>query len=287
MGIYDRSYYREDDRSGLLGGRTMVVNLILLNVAFYVAELLSSSGDKGPSWVESWLALKPDLLTHPWRVYQLLTCGFMHANDDIFHVFWNMFGLWFFGREVEGIYGSMEFLRIYLTLIVMSSLVWLLSTYTGMPGGDGAGLEGASGAVMGVAMIFTMHFPTKLIYIWGVLPVPVWAMMAMYLLGDYTATAKRIPGDYVAHVAHLAGGAVWLHLLPQRLESRPDAARALAEPAPRLKLHDPDPPPEPRDLSRQVDEILAKISREGEASLTKPERRILEEASRRYQRRRR
>ena len=286
MGIYDRSYYREDDHRGMLGGRTMVVNIILFTVACYVAELLFSSDDPRVSLMEQWFSLSPDMLSHPWRFYQLLTCGFMHSTNDIFHVFWNMIALWFFGREIEGIYGPFEFLRIYLTLIVMSSLVWLLSTYAGIPGGGG--LEGASGAVMGIAMIFTLHFPTKLIYIWGVLPVPAWAMMVMYLLGDYTATAKRLPNDYVAHVAHLAGalfGFIYYRSgwnLGRMLPSR--WPRLLQ---PRLKIHDPEPPDEPRDLSRQVDDILAKISREGEASLTKPERRILEEASRRYQRRRR
>jgi hypothetical protein len=35
-------------------------------------------------------------------------------------------------------------------------------------------------------------------------------------------------------------------------------------------------------LQQQVDDILAKISREGEASLTPDERRTLEEASRKY-----
>jgi hypothetical protein len=53
---------------------------------------------------------------------------------------------------------------------------------------------------------------------------------------------------------------------------------------PKLRVHDPDEAS--RDLSDQVDAILAKISQQGEASLTRKERRTLEEASKRYQRRR-
>ena len=144
--------------------------------------------------------------------------------------------------QVEGIYGSLEFLRIYLTLIVMSGLVWFLSTLAGVPGG--AGLEGASGAVMGVAMIFTLHFPTRLIYIWGVLPVPMWALMLMYIVIDLMGTTQHEHGYSVAHVAHLAGalfGFIYFRsgwnlgrMVPARLS---DLLR------PRLKLHDPDPPP--------------------------------------------
>jgi hypothetical protein len=53
---------------------------------------------------------------------------------------------------------------------------------------------------------------------------------------------------------------------------------------PKLKVH--DPAADERDLSREVDRILEKISREGEASLSKQERATLERASRRYQQRR-
>jgi membrane associated rhomboid family serine protease len=285
MGIYDRQYYREDEGSGWLGGRTMVVNLILLNVVVYIAELLFAPTDGGRSRLVEWFALRPDLLTHPWCFYQLLSYGFLHDSRDIFHLIWNMIALWFFGREVEGIYGPMEFLRVYLTILVMSGLAWVVSSYAGPP--DALGLVGASGGVMGIAMIFTLHFPTRPIYVWGIFPVPVWALMAMYVFGDFMGTANRHPDDVVAHVAHLGGalfGFIYYRsgwnlgkMLPERW---PRLMR------PRLKLHNPEPPPEPRDLSRQVDEILAKITREGESSLTTPERRILEEASRRYQRRR-
>jgi hypothetical protein len=54
---------------------------------------------------------------------------------------------------------------------------------------------------------------------------------------------------------------------------------------PRLKLHDPEK--ESSNLTAQVDAILEKISREGEGSLSRSERRTLEEASRKYQQRRR
>ena len=39
------------------------------------------------------------------------------------------------------------------------------------------------------------------------------------------------------------------------------------------------------DLNRRVDEILAKISSQGESSLTESERDVLKEASRRYKKR--
>ena len=54
---------------------------------------------------------------------------------------------------------------------------------------------------------------------------------------------------------------------------------------PKLKIHDPDA--KEHELSEQVDRILKKISREGEASLSKKERRVMEQASKRYQKKHR
>ena len=53
---------------------------------------------------------------------------------------------------------------------------------------------------------------------------------------------------------------------------------------PKLHIHRVEED-EPGDLNAEVDRILEKIYREGEASLTTKERRTLETASREYQRR--
>jgi hypothetical protein len=53
---------------------------------------------------------------------------------------------------------------------------------------------------------------------------------------------------------------------------------------PRLRIHEPKEEPHP-DLAAEVDRILEKIYREGEASLTPKERQTLERASREYQQR--
>ena len=43
MGIYDRTYYRDDESSSLLSGRSVVFVLIVANVAiFFLLSLLKS-----------------------------------------------------------------------------------------------------------------------------------------------------------------------------------------------------------------------------------------------------
>jgi membrane associated rhomboid family serine protease len=283
MGIYDRDYYQEEERGshfGGVGGRSMVVNLILLNAAIYVADLIFEQR------ISNALSLRPDLFERPWLAWQLVTYGFVHAPDDITHILFNMFFLWFFGSEVEVVYGKAEFLRIYLSAIVIAGLAWSLFVLTPMGAAEGGGpLLGASGGIMALMILFVLHFPRRLIHIWGILPVPAWAIGTLYVVGDVFGVGSD---DLVAHTAHLGGvvyGFVYYRtglnlgrLVPRRLSLSSLRWR------PKLRIHDPDAASS--DLEQQVDRILKKISEQGETSLTKRERRTLEEASRRYQRRR-
>lgn len=280
MGIYDRDYYQEEEQrrygsfGGIGGGRSVVINLVLANAAIYVADMLFDGR------ISSALALKSDLFRQPWQAWQLLTYGFVHDPKNLLHVAFNMFGLWFFGRDVEGFYGRAEFLRIYLVSVVVAGLLWAIS----VANRGNQELIGASGGVMCVIILFVLHFPMRRILIWGVLPVPAWVLGTLYVLTDFFGVRDN---DYVAHVAHLGGmgfAAIYYYsgfnlgrLVPRRLTFPSFKLK------PKLRIHDPEE--RAVDLNQQVDRILEKIHREGEASLTKSERRTLEEASRRYQRR--
>lgn len=285
MGIYDRPYLHDEERSrGWASGRSMVVNLIIVNVAIWLAGIVAEQQ------IFEWLSLKSDLFRRPWEFYQLLTYGFVH--NGAMHILFNMMFLFFLGREVENVYGSAEFLRIYLVSVVLAGLVWVLFTAFEMsPDAPPARLMGASGGVMAIVILFVLNFPRQLLYIWGVLPVPAWVLGVFFVVGDLLGFfSPSQDGVQVANIAHLAGAAFAFvyfrtrlnlgRLVPSRLGELKNALFR-----PRLRIHDPDK--DARDLNRQVDAILEKISREGEASLTKKERKTLEEASRRYQQRRR
>lgn len=283
MGLYDRDYIREDDQpTSLFGGQhSMVVNLMLLNAAIFVVDMFADGK------FSQFLAVKDDLPRHPWNAWQLLTAGFAHSPLDMWHIVGNMFGLWLFGRDVEGIYGRKEFLRIYLTMIVFGSLAWLISVntvHTAVRGGRI--MYGASGAVMGITALFAIHYPRRPIYIWGVFPVPAWLLCSLFIVADFTAATRR--DDSVAHEAHLAGAAFAFiyYYTGWNLGRWLPSGRSLRglKRRPKLRVH--EPPARDENLADQLDRILDKISREGQASLTPQERDTLEEASRRYQQRR-
>ena len=288
MGIHDRDYYRGDEPRGFfLGGdRSMVVNLLLVNVGVFLADVLLFNNE-----LSGWLSLQASLFREPWNFWQLLTYGFAHDPHSVWHIGVNMLVLWFFGREVEVIYGKRLFLQLYLTLLVISGFCWV-ATENLLFHRNETSCVGASGAVFGMVLVFVLHFPTRLIYIWGILPIPVWVLVALYLMEDFMGIRNSLQDEsnrsQIGHAAHLAGAACgalfyktrWtlFSFVPQKLIKRGFKAR------PKLRLHSPEE--DDRLLSERVDSILEKISREGEASLTKEERRTLEDASRRYQRRR-
>ena len=283
MGIYDRDYSREQPSGFTLGGpRSMVTNLLLINVAIYLVDWIFLETTSG-AMINDFGALTSHLFSEPWKVYQLLTYGFLHAEGPM-HVAGNMYMLWLFGREIEGVYGRAEFLRLYLTMIVTAGLVWVIQQQIAGP--SASGMVGASGAVTGVLVLFALHYPKRTILLFLVLPAPMWVVGVLYVAADiYGAMGSH---GNVAYVAHLAGAAFaflyyrfgWnLGRLTRGLPSL-----KMPKGRPQLKVHDPDA--REQQLDRQADAILEKISREGEGSLTRKERKILEDASRRAQRRR-
>ena len=152
-------------------------------------------------------------------------------------------------------------------------------------------LIGAAGAISGVVILYAVNFPRRILLLMFVIPVPAWLVGFLQVGYDIFGAMARAHGDNIAYTVHLAGAALaflyyhqrwnfgqWLGRLPFRW---PPAR-------PRLKVHEEEPDePEPDGVAEEeVDRILEKIHREGEASLTRKERRILETASREYQRRR-
>lgn len=291
MGFSDRGY-SYDARPPFMAEWTAVLTLIVANVALWVANLVAA----GEIPISDFLALRGDLPRHLMEAWQLVTYGFVHASEPS-HLLFNMVALFFFGREVEAIMGRGEFLRFYLVAIVLAGIAWLVSVQVGNPGDAGRMfLVGASGAIMAVMAVFIWFFPRQTVYIYGVLPVPAWALGVLFVVMDLQGANGR--GGNVAHVAHLAGAAFGL-LYAWRgwnLGGLSDLTEQWRRRIRRrsMRIVRPDDLPEtPRARQRSddealqmdVDRILEKISRSGESSLTARERETLVKASERFKQR--
>ncbi|MFM7206933.1 MAG: rhomboid family intramembrane serine protease [Planctomycetaceae bacterium] len=297
MGFQDRGYYADYRTRGGPVEWTGVNSIIAINVGVWLANFILSGnlfeGLLPPISLHEIFCLPEDLPRHPWSCYTLLTYGFLHDPTSPWHVIFNMLTLWFFGREVEAVLGRAEFVRFYIASIIFAGLGWVVVERFSHPMAVGAPLIGASGGVMAVLAAFIWYFPRQTILFYGVFPVPAWALGLLYIgsdiggLGDHTSQ--------VAHVAHLCGAVfgllyTWRGWNFEGLASGP--ANLLASRR-SMRVFRPDDdaaaPIRPGDdpvLDGEVDRILEKISRRGEASLSAEERETLTSASRRLKGRR-
>jgi len=284
MGIYDRDYNRDDsynDAPGIhLGDQWMLTTkLIIFTCIIYFLQLVLGK------WMTESFALGDDWYRRPWQVYQLLTYGFLHSPDDLWHILLNMFILWMFGREVELKYGRREFLTFYLCAIVVAGLVWTLAE---LPTERSAVVLGASGGISAVLILYALNFPHRTVLFMMVIPMPMWVVACILIGLDLMGSMDR--SGTIACTAHL-GGAIfafvyfrWGLRLERWLPSgswRPRLGRRA-----KLRVHDPDTLGQEEEKEDRVDDILRKIREHGQDSLTWRERRILEKASREYQKKR-
>ncbi len=134
------------------------------------------------------------------RPWQLLTYGFLHG--DLGHIFFNMFGLWMFGRDLERIMGPRRFLTYFLTCVIGAGIVQLVVAE--MQGGVYPTL-GASGGVFGILLAYAMAFPNRTVMLLFP-PIPMKAkyfVIGFGILELYLGVSGLSPG--IANFAHLGG----------------------------------------------------------------------------------
>ena len=164
-----------------------VRNLLFANVAIHLLVPAGSSlwylgGFQGT-----------EILARPWS---LVTYQFLHA-PGFGHIFFNMLGLYFFGPRLEERMGAVNFLLMYVGAGIFGALQSMIFAPT-------AFMIGASGAVYGVIAAFAVVWPFERVYLWFVLPVPIWAL-AIFMVVFSLQSSVVGTNDGIAHFAHLGG----------------------------------------------------------------------------------
>jgi membrane associated rhomboid family serine protease len=249
--------------------RVVLLGLIGLNVAVFVTQLFLDAYQ--PGFVREYLALSDQGLRAAYG-WQFITAAFLH--DGPWHLLGNMFLLYLLGRDVESIIGQRQFLFLYLTGTLAGELGHLFL----MP--ENSALLAASGGPAAVLVAYAAILPelelTSMIFF--LLPVRLKAKHLGY--GAFTLAVLGIVFDRTATIAHSSflGGCLagwfYAHLLgfgrPSILQRALRQRRAEAE---RYRAMTAE-----QFISEEVDPLLDKISREGIASLTRSERRLLAKA---------
>ncbi|HQF50788.1 MAG TPA: rhomboid family intramembrane serine protease [Paludibacteraceae bacterium] len=217
----------------------VVKNLIIINALLWLATAvpLQNLG----------VNLKEILALHYWnadtfRPHQIVTYMFLHGGFD--HLFFNMFGLFMFGRILEYTWGPKRFLIYYMVTGIGAGLIqeitWTfdpqitgiaaeisrvlesgaqtiqysdgtahsVNEYIGMLHGliNNAITIGASGSIFGLLLAFGMLFPNQAIYLMFI-PIPIKAKYFVigYAVIELVLGVGNFQFDNVAHFAHLGG----------------------------------------------------------------------------------
>jgi membrane associated rhomboid family serine protease len=173
----------------------VVFVLLIANGLLYALERFS------PKFMIETFGLWP-VSSDYFRPWQLLSYGFLHDVNTLYHIGFNMLGLWMFGRHIEPMMGTKRFTIYYLTCVVGAGFVQLV--VAGIQGGAYYTV-GASGGLMGILLAYAIAFPNQTI----VLLIPPIPMKAKYfvVLFAIASLALGVSGraEGVAHFAHLGG----------------------------------------------------------------------------------
>jgi membrane associated rhomboid family serine protease len=291
MGIENRDYVRKDPRGGFDWGASpnpAVQAILALTIAGWVLQLALRQD------FEFWLKLRPLQALDFFRPWQVVTYGFLHDVRDPLHILCNMIGLWMFGKWMEDEKGSREFSVFYVTALVMGAIGHLTVSWFGRP----ASALGASGAIMAIIGWAAVTYPRRQILVMFVIPLELRFAAILFIALDAMGA-----GANISHGAHLGGIAFGLAYawfgwrltgwtgLSSGWSARSMRRRLRRQPPLKVFTPEAEPPrsesPSEAELQARVDAILAKVSVEGEASLTTEERSVLVAAADVYKRKRR
>ena len=294
MGLADRDYMRDDQHPV----RVTMKLIVVLIVAFVIECLFIVYGnvDILGKFGLSAAGLKSG------NVAQLLTFQFLHSAPWPWHVLLNCLALYFLGPPVEEVLGAKKFIIIYLLCGVVGGLLQVGTTM--LLGHFDAPVVGASAGICGIVAIYCALFPMQELTTWiYFFPVTVRARYLLIFLTLLSLFGTIIPFDGVAHAAHLGGIALgvgyvwWTRSAPDRFAKlklfrrREQPRETVAAGSGRKKSWRSGAIPTAEDLSaeeflqKEVDPILEKITAHGLHSLTDRERKILEKARNKIERR--
>ena len=148
--------------------------------------------------LDAWFALWPAASGRflPW---QPVSSAFLHGG--LFHLFFNMLGLWMFGSELERLWGQKRYLQFLLASVLAAAGAQLLITWLS---GSMVPTVGASGGLFGLLLAFGMLFPNRIIMPLFP-PIPMKARTFVIIFGLLELLLGLYDRGTVAHFAHLGG----------------------------------------------------------------------------------
>ena len=153
-----------------------------------------------PFFEENFSLIPSEIITK-YQVWRLFTYLFIHDPMSYLHIFFNMYMLIMFGIQVEAEWGRRRFFFYYFLCGTGAGLLIFLIA---LISGENSLTMGASGAVFGIILAFSMLNPDAVILLFFILPIRAKYLVVLYAgLELFFELSGAQPG--VSHVGHLGG----------------------------------------------------------------------------------
>ena len=179
----------------------VVLAILVLNAIVFVGWIiLGQAPVMTDNFLVSWDALEAG------RYWTLLGSAFSHIAG--FHFLINMYVLATFGSFVEQVIGSWRFVVFYLVAAIIGSLGHATVSAFLLDKPELPAL-GASGAVSGVVILFSLMVPQATLLLLGFIPMPALVGALLFVGLDVIGLIAQTEGGGlpIGHGAHLGGAA--------------------------------------------------------------------------------
>jgi membrane associated rhomboid family serine protease len=184
---------------------SIVLKIIVINTLIFLIFYLGSFFFKlSPSTLVSWFVLPTSFLEIVFQPWSFVTYAFLHAG--FWHLFWNMYLLYWFGLYVLNLFTSKRFLTIYLLGAINGGLFYVLA-YNLFPvfNNISSNLMGASAAVLAIVIFIATYTPDAIVRIFT-FRIKLWQVgLVMVLLDLFQLPSSGNAGGLIAHM----GGAIF------------------------------------------------------------------------------
>ena len=184
---------------------SIVLKIIVINTLIFLIVYLGSFFFKlSPAILVSWFVLPTSFLEIVFQPWSFVTYAFLHAG--FWHLFWNMYLLYWFGLYVLNLFTSKRFLTIYLLGAINGGLFYVLA-YNLFPvfNNISSNLMGASAAVLAIVIFIATYTPDAMVRIFT-FRIKLWQIgLVMVLLDLFQLPSSGNAGGLIAHM----GGAIF------------------------------------------------------------------------------
>ena len=185
--------------------QTPLMIILVLNILVYLGWTFASTQESMMFMIMNFLVSFESVVNG--RVWTLFTSVFSHAS--FFHLLFNMMALTSFSRIMINVLGTFQYSVFYMLAGVAGSVVHVL-TSTFLMHDPYMRALGASGAVSGIILLFSLLFPKEKLLIMGIIPIrAIWGAFFLIALDVWGLVTQTQGGGLpIGHGAHLGGALI-------------------------------------------------------------------------------